>query len=102
MIKVQESSVKLGQHSDTSFSAGSLRAARRAAGAVQHAVDCVLIGRQRNAFCVVRPPGHHAGINGLLEGGESCGFCIFNSVAAGALHAISDERLLCERCAIVE
>ncbi len=39
MIKVQESSVKLGQHSDTSFSAGSLRAARRAAGAVQHAVD---------------------------------------------------------------
>lgn len=39
MIKVQESSVKLGQHSDTSFSAGSLKAARRAAGAVQHAVD---------------------------------------------------------------
>ena len=39
MIKVQESSIKLGQHSDTSFSAGSLRAARRAAGAVQHAVD---------------------------------------------------------------
>jgi hypothetical protein len=39
MIKVQESSVKPGQHSDTSFSAGSLRAARRAAGAVQHAVD---------------------------------------------------------------
>ena len=62
----------------------------------------VLIGRQRNAFCVVRPPGHHAGINGLLDGGESCGFCIFNSVAAGAMHAISDERLLCERCAIVD
>lgn len=102
MIKVNESSVKLGQHSDTSFSAGSLRAARRAAGAVQHAVDCVLVGRQRNAFCIVRPPGHHAGINGLLDGGESCGFCIFNSVAAGAMHAISDERLLCERCAIVD
>ena len=40
MIKVQDSRhVKLGEHSDTSFSAGSLRAARRAAGAVQHAVD---------------------------------------------------------------
>jgi hypothetical protein len=39
MIKIAESSVKLGQHSDTSFSSGSLRAARRAAGAVQHAVD---------------------------------------------------------------
>jgi acetoin utilization deacetylase AcuC-like enzyme len=62
----------------------------------------VLIGRNRNAFCIVRPPGHHAGINGLLDGGESCGFCIFNSVAAGAMHAISDERLLCERCAIVD
>lgn len=66
-------------------------------------VPCsVLIGRNRNAFCVVRPPGHHAGINGLLDGGESCGFCIFNSVAAGAMHAISNERLLCERCAIVD
>lgn len=60
------------------------------------------MGRNRNAFCVVRPPGHHAGINGLLEGGESCGFCIFNNVAAGALYAISDDRLLCNRCAIVD
>lgn len=102
MIKIEESRVKLGAHSDTSFSVGSLRAARRAAGAVQHAVDCVLVGRNRNAMCIVRPPGHHAGMNGLLDGGESCGFCIFNNVAAGALHAISDERLLCERCAIVD
>jgi acetoin utilization deacetylase AcuC-like enzyme len=62
----------------------------------------VLIGRNRNAFCVVRPPGHHAGINGLLEGGESCGFCIFNNVAAGALYAISDDRLLCQRVAICD
>jgi acetoin utilization deacetylase AcuC-like enzyme len=62
----------------------------------------VLVGRHRNAFCIVRPPGHHAGINGLLDGGESCGFCIFNSVAAGAMHAISNERLMCERCAIVD
>jgi len=102
MIKVQDSKIKIGEHSDTSFSGGSLRAARRAAGAVQHAVDCVLVGRHRNAFCIVRPPGHHAGINGLLDGGESCGFCIFNSVAAGAMHAISNERLMCERCAIVD
>jgi acetoin utilization deacetylase AcuC-like enzyme len=65
-------------------------------------INSVLVGRSRNAFCVVRPPGHHAGINGLLEGGESCGFCIFNNVAAGALYAISDDRLLCERCAIVD
>jgi len=56
----------------------------------------------RNAFCVVRPPGHHAGINGLLEGGESCGFCIFNNVAAGALYAVSEEKLKCNKCAIVD
>lgn len=100
----RETDVKKGSHSDTSFSSGSLKAARRAAGAVQHAVDCVLVGRNRNAFCVVRPPGHHAGINGLLDGGESCGFCIFNNVAAGAMHALSDEgqRPKCERCAIVD
>mmetsp|Transcript_18975 Transcript_18975/g.27435 ORF Transcript_18975/g.27435 Transcript_18975/m.27435 type:complete len:902 (+) Transcript_18975:710-3415(+) len=101
---MRESTVKKGAHSDTSFSAGSLRAARRAAGAVQHAVDRVLVGRNRNAFCVVRPPGHHAGVNGLLAGGESCGFCIFNNIAAGAMHALSDERHRprCERCAIVD
>lgn len=51
---------------------------------------------------MVRPPGHHAGINGLLAGGESCGFCLFNNVAAGALYAISDDRLLCDKCAIVD
>lgn len=100
----RDTEVKKGSQSDTSFSSGSLRAARRAAGAVQHAVDCVLVGRNRNAFCVVRPPGHHAGIDGLLAGGESCGFCIFNNVAAGAMHALSDEghRPKCHRCAIVD
>jgi hypothetical protein len=64
----------------------------------------VLVGRNRNAFCIVRPPGHHAGINGLLSDAESCGFCLFNNVAAGAMHALSDEkhRPRCERCAIVD
>lgn len=38
----------------------------------------------------------------MLEGGESCGFCIFNNVAAGALHAVSDDKLLCNKCAIVD
>lgn len=64
----------------------------------------VLVGRNRNAFCVVRPPGHHAGVNGLLDGAESCGFCIFNNVAAGAMHALSDELhgRKCERVAIID
>ncbi|KAL7549185.1 hypothetical protein ACHAWF_012454 [Thalassiosira exigua] len=101
---LKEEKTKDDGHSDTAFSAGSLKAARRAAGAVQHAVDCVLVGRNRNAFCIVRPPGHHAGINGLLSDAESCGFCLFNNVAAGAMHALSDEkhRPRAERCAIVD
>ena len=61
-------------HSDTSSSAGSLKAARRAAGAVQHTADCVLMVRTPNAFCIVRPPGHHAGYDGLLNDSESSGF----------------------------
>jgi acetoin utilization deacetylase AcuC-like enzyme len=67
---------------------------------VAHAVDSVLLGRNRNAFCVVRPPGHHAGHRGLLAGAKSCGFCIFNNVAAGALHALEGQ--FCERVAIID
>lgn len=92
--------LKKSEFCDTSFSAGTLQAARRAAGAVAHAVDRVILGRNRNAFCCVRPPGHHAGHNGLLNDAKSCGFCIFNSIAAGALHALESHQ--CERVAIVD
>lgn len=91
---------KSSESSDTSFSAGTLSAARRAAGAVAHAVDRVMLGRNRNVFCAVRPPGHHAGYRGLLDGANSCGFCIFNNVAAGALHALEEHQ--CERVAIID
>ncbi len=66
---------------DTVVSAESGEAALRAAGAVIAAVDAVVAGEATNAFCAVRPPGHHA------EPGRSMGFCLFNSVAVGALHA---------------
>ena len=66
---------------DTAMSPASLEAARRAAGAVCAAVDAVMGGEIRNAFCAVRPPGHHA------EPTRPMGFCIFNSIAVGALHA---------------
>ncbi len=65
---------------DTAMSAGSAEAALRAAGAVIAAADSVMAGRTTNAFCAVRPPGHHA------ERGQSMGFCLFNNVAVGALH----------------
>lgn len=49
----------------------------------------------------MRPPGHHAGRDGLIEGASSCGFCIFNSVAVAALHALSTHASV-RRVAIVD
>lgn len=66
----------------------------RAAGSVCQAVDLVVAGEHRNAFCAVRPPGHHAGPRGIVrcpadpEGG-SHGFCLLNNVAIGAAYARS-------------
>ena len=97
---VSEGEIKEDDICDTSFSTGSLPAARRAVGAVCHAVDRVLSGANRNAFCAVRPPGHHAGISGLLKNATSCGFCIFNNVAVGALHALDQHNL--QRVAILD
>ncbi|HEX3954214.1 MAG TPA: histone deacetylase family protein [Stellaceae bacterium] len=71
----------VGIDADTIMSPGSGEAALRAAGAVVAAVDAVFAGEADNAFCAVRPPGHHA------EPGRAMGFCLFNSVAVGALRA---------------
>ena len=67
---------------DTWLSPGTLEAAKRCAGAVVHAVDLVLDGAADNAFCAVRPPGHHA------EAHQAMGFCFFSSAAIGVLHAL--------------
>ncbi len=66
---------------DTPMSPGSFAAALYAAGAVVHGVDMVMQGTVQNAFCAVRPPGHHA------ESNRAMGFCLFNNVAIGALWA---------------
>ncbi len=79
---------------DTSMNPHSLNAARRAAGAVIHAVDLVVATSSERAFCCVRPPGHHA------ERDRAMGFCIFNNIAVGAAHALSTHGL--SRVAIVD
>ncbi|OFW15322.1 MAG: hypothetical protein A3H27_06090 [Acidobacteria bacterium RIFCSPLOWO2_02_FULL_59_13] len=63
---------------DTVISKDSLEAARMAAGGVLAAVDAVMSGQVRNAFCAVRPPGHHATRT------RGMGFCIYNNVAIAA------------------
>ena len=69
-------------------------AALRAAGAVCAAVDAVMTGQARNAFCAVRPPGHHATRD------RAMGFCFFNNVAVAAAHALEAHGL--ERVAIID
>jgi acetoin utilization deacetylase AcuC-like enzyme len=79
---------------DTSMNRFSLLAAQRAAGAVIQGVDMVMSNDSANAFCAVRPCGHHATYN------RSMGFCIFNNVAVGAVHALETYRL--DRVAILD
>jgi acetoin utilization deacetylase AcuC-like enzyme len=79
---------------DTVLSPASAEAALRAAGAGVAAVDAVLAGEARAAFCAVRPPGHHATADAAM------GFCLFNSIAVAAAHALARHGL--ERVAIAD
>ncbi|WP_119293078.1 histone deacetylase family protein [Azohydromonas sediminis] len=79
---------------DTIANPHTWRAALRAAGAAVAATDAVLAGRVDNAFCAVRPPGHHATRD------QTMGFCFFNNVAVAARHALDVHGL--ERVAIVD
>jgi len=79
---------------DTSINAHTWRAALCSAGAAIAATDAVLAGELENAFCAVRPPGHHAAAN------KASGFCFFNNVAIAAKYAV--ERHGLKRVAVVD
>jgi acetoin utilization deacetylase AcuC-like enzyme len=79
---------------DTVVSPASYDVARLGAGAVADAVDRVLRGEEKNALCLVRPPGHHA------LAADAMGFCLFNSVAIGARVATEEHAL--DRVLIVD
>eukprot|EP01054_Gregarina_sp_Poly1_P003293 Gregarina_sp_Poly_1__3292@NODE_1945_length_3024_cov_116_019953_g518_i2_p1_GENE_NODE_1945_length_3024_cov_116_019953_g518_i2NODE_1945_length_3024_cov_116_019953_g518_i2_p1_ORF_typecomplete_len986_score207_71Hist_deacetyl/PF00850_19/2_2e57Ank_2/PF12796_7/0_00021Ank_2/PF12796_7/2Ank_5/PF13857_6/5_6e03Ank_5/PF13857_6/0_044Ank_5/PF13857_6/10Ank_4/PF13637_6/0_012Ank_4/PF13637_6/2_8e02EFhand_11/PF08976_11/0_14_NODE_1945_length_3024_cov_116_019953_g518_i2672706 len=103
---------------DTAVTPSSWRSARAAAGCVISAVQAVCEGLFKNAFCVVRPPGHHVGVwgaaqppsNGSSEGVDvmsmdsavgSLGFCLLNNVAIGAAYARYNYKMI-KRIAIVD
>jgi len=79
---------------DTWMNPHSWEAALHAAGALVLATDLVVEGKAENAFCSVRPPGHHATRT------QAMGFCLFNNVAVGVAHALEHHQL--ERVAIID
>lgn len=79
---------------DTFMNPFTLEAAYRAAGALVLATDLVMTGKVENAFCNIRPPGHHATRD------QAMGFCFFNNVAVGVAHAMAQHDLT--RIAIVD
>jgi acetoin utilization deacetylase AcuC-like enzyme len=79
---------------DTALSPHSDEAALHAAGSAIGGVDEIMAGKITNAFCAVRPPGHHA------EATMPMGFCLFNNIAIGAAHALAAHDL--KRVAIVD
>jgi len=79
---------------DTFMNEHTLSAALRAAGAGILAVDLAMDKKIDNAFCAIRPPGHHA------EHDNAMGFCFFNNIAVAAAHALEEHKL--ERIAIID
>ena len=79
---------------DTSINRYTFKAALRSAGATLAATDAVIAGELENAFCSVRPPGHHATRN------QAMGFCFFNNVAVGVKYALDRHHL--KRVAVID
>ena len=92
--QVEASGVSKALDPDTAANPGTWKAALRAAGAAVAATDDVIDGRAENAFCSVRPPGHHATRD------ETMGFCFFNNVAVAARHALDVRGL--KRVAVID
>ena len=94
LLRAVPKSGHAGIDADTVLSRASGEAALHAAGAVVAAVDAVAAREADNAFCAIRPPGHHA------EPDRAMGFCLFNNIAVGALRARAAHNL--HRIAVID
>ncbi|MBI1823572.1 MAG: histone deacetylase [Nitrospirae bacterium] len=94
LISLRPSSDFIYLDPDTPISSESLATARWAAGGICQAVDDIFSGAIQNAFCAIRPPGHHAGIS------SATGFCLINHVAVAARYA--QEKFRLKRIAILD
>jgi acetoin utilization deacetylase AcuC-like enzyme len=97
IASIEEAAPRMGYarlDPDTAMNPYTLNAALRAAGAAVLATDLVFRGEVENAFCSIRPPGHHATRH------QAMGFCFFNNVAVGAAHALEEHG--CRRVAILD
>jgi len=83
VVAAEPASGQVALNEDTLLSPGSINAALRGSGAACFAVDQIFAGKVKNAFCAVRPPGHHA------EANLAMGFCLINHVAVAARHALA-------------
>jgi acetoin utilization deacetylase AcuC-like enzyme len=95
--RMKRSSPELGMvhlDPDTVMNPHTWKAALRSAGAGVLAVDLVMAGDVQNAFCAIRPPGHHC------ERANPMGFCFFNNIAVAAAHALSAHNL--SRVAVID
>ncbi len=98
-LRIEEEEAAGGSHyfqldTDTAMNRHTWTAALRAAGAAVDAVDSIMAGELENAFCSVRPPGHHA------ERKKAMGFCFFNNVAVAAKYALQRHNL--KRVAVID
>jgi len=93
-LKGTSGSAPVALDPDTSTSSATFETALLAAGGGLKAVELIMEGRIRNAFALVRPPGHHA------EAGQAMGFCFFNNIAIAAEHLV--QKFGCRRVLIVD